>query len=259
MSLPILQDKVGSSLLVTINREARRNALSGDVAEALLASITAANADASVRSIVFRGAGTGAFSSGADLKERAAADAEGKWRLSRNLLAINRALLASPKASFAAISGWCLGGGLELALSCDFRISDGTGMFGWPEVKLGAYPGAGAAVLLPRLTGIQAAKRFLLSTRNIDANEALAIGLLDEVIQEASSVERCLKRASELEGVAPLAQAAIKASLQSTMNLPLSEAFDVDGQFRKPLEATQDYQEGIKAFFEKRKPRFTGA
>lgn len=259
MTQPVLQDRVGSTLLVTINREARRNALSGDVAEALLDGISAANTDAAIRSIVLRGAGTGAFSSGADLKERAAADAEGKWRLSRNLLAVNRALLDSPKISYAAISGWCLGGGLELALSCDFRISDATGMFGWPEVKLGAYPGAGAAVLLPRLMGSQAAKRFLLSTRNIDAKEAAAIGLVDNLADTTSAVELCLEWAQDLDGVAPLAQAAIKGSLRSTMHLPLAEAFEVDGAFRKPLEATEDYQEGIKAFFDKRKPRFTGA
>lgn len=258
MTQSILQERVGSTLLTTINREDRRNALSSDVAEGLMDAITAANADASIRSIVFRGAGSRAFSSGADLKERAAADAEGKWRLSRNLLAINRALLDSPKISYAAINGWCLGGGLELALACDVRVSDATGMFGWPEVKLGAYPGAGAAVLLPRVVGAQAAKRFLLTTRNIDAREAARIGLVDELVEGGSAVELCIELARELDAVAPLAQAAIKRSLQWTTHLPIEEGFDVDAAFRKPLEATEDYQEGIKAFFEKRKPQFTG-
>ncbi len=259
MNTPLLQEMIGSSLVVTINRPEKRNALSGDVANALMEAIEKANSDNSVRSVIFRGAGTGAFSSGADLKERAAATADEKWQLSRRLFEINRSILMSPKIFFAAVAGWCLGGGLELALSCDFRVSEESGIFGWPEVKLGAYPGAGAAVMLPRILGAQRAKSFLLSTTNIDARKAFEIGLVDYLAQDKSAFELCIELAGKLESVAPLAQAAIKASIQSTAGLPLDEAFSVDADLRRPLESTLDYSEGIRAFFEKRKPNFIGS
>lgn len=258
MTEPLLLDQQGSTLVVTINREQKRNALSGDVATALLQTIEETNGRRDVRAVILQGAGEAAFSAGADLKERAAADAEGKWRLSRNLLAVNKAILASPKIYFASIRGWCLGGGLELALSCDFRVADASAKFGWPEVKLGAYPGAGAAVLLPRIVGLQAAKRFLLSVGNLNAREALQIGLIDHLEEAGAALSACLERASGLCDVAPAAQGAIKASLQHTLHLPLDEAFAVDGSYRKPLEETRDYQEGIRAHFEKRKPVFDG-
>jgi enoyl-CoA hydratase/carnithine racemase len=165
----------------------------------------------------------------------------------------------SPKIFFAAITGWCLGGGLELALACDFRVAGRASVFGWPEVRLGAYPGAGAAVLLPRLLGVQKAKAMLLGTKNINAIEALQVGLVDYLADAQSAFELCRQHAQELEAIAPLAQAAIKASIRSTTGLPLEEALLVDAGFRRPLESTRDYQEGILAFYEKRKPNFTGS
>jgi enoyl-CoA hydratase/carnithine racemase len=225
----------------------------------LLRTIKDVEENRAVRRVVIQGAGQKAFSAGADLKERAAADEEQKWFLSRRLLDINKAILSSPKIFYASISGWCLGGGLELALACDFRIADSTARFGWPEVKLGAYPGAGAAVLLPRLIGAQRAKRFLLDPRNIDAAAAHEMGLIDDLAPDVGATDACLGRLEALDSIAPLAQAAIKATLQATMALPLEEALKVDGEFRRPLEATADYQEGIRAHFEKRKARFVGA
>jgi enoyl-CoA hydratase/carnithine racemase len=249
----------GSSLVLTLNRPDKHNALSGDIAEALLRTIKDLSDNRDIRGVVIQGAGAKAFSAGADLKERAAADEQQKWFLSRRLLDINKAILASPKIFYASISGWCLGGGLELALACDFRIADVTAKFGWPEVKLGAYPGAGAAVLLPRLIGAQRAKRFLLDPTNIDAAAAQHIGLVDDLADAGAATEVCLARLAVLESIAPLAQAAIKATLQANVALPLEEALKVDGEFRRPLEATADYQEGIRAHFEKRKARFVGA
>jgi enoyl-CoA hydratase/carnithine racemase len=259
MDTPLLQEMIGSALVLTINRPEKRNALSGGVANALMEAIEKANSNNSIRSVILRGAGTSAFSSGADLKERAAANADEKWQLSRRLFEINHSMLMSPKIFFAAIAGWCLGGGLELALSCDFRVSERSGVFGWPEVKLGAYPGAGAAVILPRILGVQRAKSFLLSTANIDSKKALEIGLVDYLAEEKSASDLCIELARELESIAPRAQGAIKASIRSTAGMPLDEAFSVDAEFRRPLESTIDYSEGIKAFFEKRKPNFIGS
>jgi enoyl-CoA hydratase/carnithine racemase len=259
MSDCLLSSTCDSTLVLTINRPDKRNALSGEVAQALVSVIAEANTNSAIRSVIIEGAGGKAFSAGADLKERASADAEQKWQLSRRLLDINKAILASPKIFYSSINGWCLGGGLELALACDFRIADHTAVFGWPEVKLGAYPGAGAAVLMPRLIGIQKTKQFLLGAKNINVDEALSIGLIDAVTEPGQATSVCLQRSAQLKAVAPLAQAALKASVYTTTSLSLEDAFAVDGQFRQPLEATQDYQEGIKAFFEKRAPKFMGA
>lgn len=258
MAEDLIQQRRGSTLVLTLNREDKRNALSSGLATSLTQAVDAAAEDSSVRSVVIQGAGDKSFSAGADLKERASADPDQKWQLSRCLFEINTKILQSPKIFYAAISGWCLGGGFELALACDFRFASPNAVFGWPELKLGAYPGAGAAVMLPRLVGLQTAKALLLNTANIDADRALALGLVDGVSRHGEAVEDCLQHSCRLEAIAPLAQAAIKRSLRSAFGRSLDEAFALDNEFRRPLESTADYAEGIEAFMQKRKPVFQG-
>lgn len=258
MSEVLIEQRRGSTLVLTLNRKDKRNALSTDLAIRLGNAVDAAAQDVSIRSVVIQGAGDESFCAGADLKERAAANPEQKWQLSRRLFDINRNILHSPKIFYAAISGWCLGGGFELALACDFRFVNPNAVFGWPELKLGAYPGAGAAVMLPRLVGLQKAKALLLNTNNIDAERALQLGLVDGLSLNGSALDDCVQHSSGLEAIAPLAQAAIKGSLRSTVGLPLEQSFSMDNEFRRPLESTEDYAEGIEAFAQKRKPVFRG-
>lgn len=254
----LLVERHGSALHLLLNRAEVRNALSGALAEAATAAVVEAIADEACRCIVIRGVG-GSFSAGTDLKERRPLDADGKWAQSRKLWALVKAILDSPKPVIAAIDGWCLGGGFELALACDLRLATEAAVFGFPEMTLGAYPGGGGAVLLPRLVGLAAARRLLFVSRRIGGAEARAIGAVDWLDADAEAMTaRLAEVAGEIEARSPLALQALKPVLRHAMDLPLDDAFAFDMAQRRPLEATEDYQEGLAAFFEKRTPRFVG-
>ncbi len=254
----LVVERAGPALHLVLNRPELRNAISSELAERATAEVVRAGSDPGCRVIVLRGAG-GCFSAGTDLKERRQLDADGKWAQSRKGWALVRAILDCPKPVVAAIDGWCLGGGFEQALACDLRIATEAATFGFPEMTLGAYPGGGGAVLLPRLVGIAAAKRLFFASRRISAKEAQAIGVVDWLeADEAAMHRRIATVVAEIEARAPLALAALKQVLKGVVDLPLDEAFRFDMQHRRPLEGTADYVEGIAAFFEKRTPKFVG-
>lgn len=254
----ILTEQKGSALILTLNRPEVLNALSMELAEELLNAVVAASDRRDVRAIIITGAGDKAFSAGIDLKQRRSLPAEGKWEQSRALWHVSQAIQRSPKAVIAAVGGWCLGGGFEIMLPCDLRIASDDAQFGWPEMTLGAYPGAGAAVLLPRLIGRSKAKKLFFTPRNIDAYEALAIGLVEELVPRAQLLETALAYVTEIERTSPLGLAAVKQVINQGADLPLLEATELDARLRRPLEGTRDYEEGIRAHFEKRKPVFRG-
>lgn len=248
----------GSVRLLTLDRPIAMNALSSALAKELFAAIQHASADPLVRTIVVTGAGDVAFSAGADLKERRTLSADGKWQQSRDLWNVNDACRRSPKAVIAAINGHCLGGGLELALHCDLRVAAETARFGFPEMTLGAYPGAGGAVILPRIIGEAKAKDFLFRGRRVDAAEALALGLVHQVVPASGLLAAALAMATEIETTAPLGLAAVKRLLDEGSDQTFEAASALDRSLRAPLDATDDYAEGIAAHFEKRKARFQG-
>jgi enoyl-CoA hydratase/carnithine racemase len=254
----ILTEQKGSALVLTLNRPEVLNALSMELAEELLKAVLAASERRDVRAIVITGAGDKAFSAGIDLKQRRDLSPDGKWEQSRALWHVSQAIQASPKAVIAAVGGWCLGGGFEIVLPCDLRIAADDAQFGWPEMTLGAYPGAGAAVLLPRLIGRSKAKKLFFTPRSIDAAEALAIGLVEEVVPREQLLETALAYVTEMERTSPLGLAALKQVINQGADLPLLEATELDARLRRPLEGTRDYEEGIRAHFEKRKPVFRG-
>jgi enoyl-CoA hydratase/carnithine racemase len=254
----ILTEQKGSALVLTLNRPEVLNALSMELAEELLNAVQDASERRDVRAIVITGAGDKAFSAGIDLKQRRDLSPEGKWEQSRALWHVSQAIQGSPKAVIAAIGGWCLGGGFEIALPCDLRIAADDAQFGWPEMTLGAYPGAGAAVLLPRLIGRSKANKLFFTPRRIDATEALSIGLVEEVVPREQLLETALAYVTEMERTSPLGLAALKQVINQGADLPLLEAAELDARLRRPLEATRDYEEGIRAHFEKRKPVFRG-
>lgn len=248
----------GSVRLLTLDRPTAMNALSSALAQELLAAIQEARADTTIRTVIVTGAGDAAFSAGADLKERRTLSADGKWQQSRDLWNVNDACRRSPKAVIAAVNGHCLGGGLELALHCDLRVAADTARFGFPEMTLGAYPGSGGAVILPRIIGEAKARDFLFRARRVGAAEALAIGLVHRVVPAAALMETALAMASEIETTAPLGLAAVKRLLDEGSGLSFEAASALDRSLRAPLDDTSDYAEGIAAHFEKRKPRFRG-
>jgi len=254
----LLTEHKGTSLVLTLNRPEVMNALSSELAQQLLAAVQAAGERRDVRSIVICGAGDKAFCAGTDLKQRRDLTPDEKWAQSRTLWDVNQAIWNSPKAVIAAIGGWCLGGGLELALYCDLRIAAEDARFGWPEMTLGAYPGGGGAVMLPRIVGRAKAKQMLFTARRIGAAEALELGLVERVVARAQLLDTALELAQEMEATSPLGLAAVKQAINGGADLPLAQAAALDQSLRRPLEDTRDYEEGIRAHFEKRKPLFRG-
>jgi len=130
--------------------------------------------------------------------------------------------------------------------------------FSWPEMTLGAYPGSGTLMILPRIIGRAKAKELLFTARQIDAKEALAIGVVDRVVPRGELLHSALGWCQEIEKTSPLGLAAVKRSINDGADLPWHEAAELDQKLRRPLEATRDYEEGIRAHFEKRKPEFRG-
>jgi enoyl-CoA hydratase len=157
-----------------------------------------------------------------------------------------RAIANSPVPVVAAIDGWCLGAGLEMALACDLRLASDAARFGFPEMALGTYPGAGGAVLLPRVVGPARALSLLLSTQRLDAAQALDAGLVTSVVPRASFEEAVRARVEEICGISPAAIRAVRESVRRSVLLPLDEAFEMDQGLRRPLDASDDHRQAVQ-------------
>lgn len=244
--------------MLTMNRPEAMNALSTALVQALKDAVNEAGSRRDVRAVIITGAGEKAFSAGTDLKERRTLSQDEKAAQSRSLLDVSMAMWKSPKPFIAAIRGWCLGGGAELALACDLRIAADDARFGFPEMTLGAYPGSGGPVTLSRLVGSANAKDLLFTARRFDADEAATRGIVQRVVPAASLLDAALAWAMEIESTSPLAIAALKKSINEGSVMSLADAAEFDQSLRRPLDATRDYEEGMLAHFEKRKPVFRG-
>ena len=249
----------GPARVFTLNRPDALNAISGELAAQLLDAVAAAEADAGTRVVVVTGAGSKAFCAGADLKERRTMTADEKWAQAFALWRVNEAIWRSPKSFVAAVNGWCLGGGFELALYCDLRIASDKARFGFPEMTLGAFPGAGGAVVLPRLIGRAAARPFLYLARQVGAADALKLGILEQATSPDELMPAAIALANQIaDSTSPLGFANAKVLLNGGADLEFGAAAELNQSLRRPLEATADYEEGLRAHFEKRKPRFIG-
>ncbi len=248
----------GPVCTLAIARPEQLNALTNAVLAGLLDALEAACKDKAVRAVVITGAGDKAFCAGIDLAERGGLDEAGKAAQSQAVLRLVRAVHDAPKPVIASIGGWCLGAGLELALGCDIRIASQAARFAFPEMSLGAYPGGGGAVLLPRVIGRAKALDWLMAPRRLDAAEALAMGLVTRVVAADELAAATRKLAADTAQLAPRAAAALKASINQGLDLPLPQAFDADQALRRPLDATRDYLEGLTAAREKRPAQFIG-
>lgn len=257
MGIVITEEKDGI-LLLTLNRPEVRNAISSELAEQLTLRITEAGTRRDIRAVVVTGAGDQAFSAGTDLKERRRLDANGKWLQRTKGWNLNRAVWESPQPIIAAVNGWCLGGGFELALFCDLRIASESAVFSFPEMKLGAFPGSGGALILPRLIGRSRAKAIFYTGKRVTAGEALRLGLVEQVVPKDQLLRSALSLAEEMKQTSPLGLAGLKKVVNGGTDLPFSTAMELNDVVRRPLEATKDYEEGIRAFFEKRTPVFRG-
>ena len=244
--------------LVTIDNPPM-NALSSALLGELEAEIEALDADADVRAIVLRGAGERAFVAGADIKEfPALRESATEGGSARGIQRVGHRMDAADTPFVAAIRGFCLGGGLELAMCCDVRICAVDAKLGQPEIKLGLIPGGGGTQRLPRLVGHGRAMLLNLTGEFVDAETAYAWGLVERVVPVDELEDAALSVAGQIAAQSPHAIAVLRELARTTRDLPLEEGLrrEADGFVRCLRSA--DGAEGVAAFIEKRAPTFTG-
>lgn len=240
----------------TLNRPQQLNALNGALIEALGTMVEEVQTRDEVRVVVLTGSGEKAFVAGADIKEFADFDSAAGRRLAEHGQRILfDAIALSAKPFVAAIGGFALGGGLELALACQVRVASDNARMGLPEVTLGLIPGYGGTQRLSRIVGRGRAMEMILSARMVKADEALAMGLVSSVVNREGLMEEALRMANAMGANSPKAlQAAIRAVQAS--GTPEGYAVEID-QFGRCF-SNEDFKEGVAAFLEKRKPEFPG-
>lgn len=243
---------------VTIDRPEARNALSKAVNLELLRVAWDLGEDASVRAIVLTGAGDVAFSAGADLKERKGVAAADTPPFIDAISGAIDAWARIPRPTIAAMNGSAYGGGLELALACDFRVAVEHAEMGLTEVRLGIMPGAGGTQRLPRLVGVAAAKEMILLGRRISARRAHEIGLVNCVVEAGKLADAVGRMLGELAGCAPLSVAKAKEAIDRGVDLPIDEALELERACYDVTLFSEDRNEGLAAFAERRPPRFQG-
>ncbi len=243
---------------ITIDRPEKLNALDAGVIAALERAFEAAASDADTRVVVLTGAGPKAFVAGADIGELRGLDPAEAEAFVRRGHALMARIENLGKPVIAAINGFALGGGCELALACTLRIAANTALLGLPEVKLGLIPGYGGTQRLARLVGRGRALQMMLTGEPVKAGEALFMGLVNEVAEPEELQATVLAMARKLASGAPLAMNAIMDSVNQGADLPLAEGIAVETAQFVTVCATEDMREGTGAFLDKRKPVFTG-
>lgn len=259
MATFISTEHEGAVALVTIDNPPL-NALSSALVQELQAELGRLDGDDATRAIVLRGAGERAFVAGADIKEFPALreSGGGEGGAARGIHSLGHRMDAARTPVVAAIKGFCLGGGLELAMCCDVRICADNAMFGQPEVKLGLIPGGGGTQRLPRLVGVGRANLLNLGGEFIDAATAYDWGLVEKVVPLDDLIPAATAVAATFAARSPHAVAVLRELSLTTRDLSLEEGLlrEADG-FRRCL-LSEDGQEGVAAFVEKREPHFTG-
>jgi 2-oxoglutaroyl-CoA hydrolase len=240
---------------ITLDVPGKMNRVSMDARDQLAAVFAELGAEDAIRVIVLTGAGDRAFTAGGDIPGFLERSPEHLSRLAWNVAAAERC----PKPVIARIRGYCLGVGLELALACDFRIAADDAVLGLPEIGLGMIPGSGGTQRLARMIGIGRAKDVIMRRKRIGADEALALGLVSEVVAPEeldAAVERAV---DDLLRLSPLSLAMAKRVLNHVYDSPLAIGLELEGLAYGLLRSTHDFREGVEAFVEKREPRFEGA
>jgi enoyl-CoA hydratase len=243
--------------VLTLNRPEAMNAFDDALLVELAAALDELEADEALRAVVVTGAGR-AFGTGAALDQMAARDAAANAAYNLRVVAAIERLAALPVPTIAAVGGYALGGGLELALACSIRVAARDAQLGLPEVRLGILPGAGGTQRLPRLIGTGAALRLLLTGARIDGDEALRLGVVDAVCPPGEALESALVIAREIAAAAPLAVRAVLASVREGADLPLDAALARTREHLEGLLATADAAEGFRAFLDRRPAGFSG-
>jgi len=255
-SSSLVEHSVDERVLVCrLNRPEARNALSPEVMEELAAAVEAGDADPEVRCIVIAGSDE-VFASGADIG--ALPDRTFQESLIHPSAGFWRRLAACRTPIVAAVSGWALGGGCELALVCDMIVASETAVFGQPEITLGIIPGGGGTQRLTRLVGKQRAMDLVLTGRRFDAAEAERIGLVNEVCKQREWMERALELAHRVAKRPPIATRLAKQAVLAADETALSAGLEMERRLYELSMATEDRVEGMQAFLDKRAPEFRG-
>jgi len=254
----ILYEAADGIATVTVNRADVLNALSASTVRELDHAFAAAESDESVRVLIVTGAGEKSFVSGADISELANLDPIAGRRTCEFGQSVFRRLETMGKPSIAAINGYALGGGCELAMSCTIRIAADTAKLGLPEVTLGVIPGYAGTQRLPRIVGRGTAMDLILTGRAIDAQEALRVGLVSQVVPLSDLMETARKTALRILRNGPLAIRAAMEAVDRGLDVGLEDGCRMEASLFALLCATGDMREGLKAFLEKRKPDFKG-
>src|SRR5262245_22815934 len=253
----LLYEMDGPLALITMNRPDKMNAVSLTLLDGLHAAVAQAAADTTVRVIAITGAGDKAFASGSDLSEVLHRDFA--KALEPIVQGLADRLERTPKPTIAAINGVCYGGGLEVALGCDLRVASTNARFATPEGKLGITPGGGATARLPRIVGRGWGMEMLLMGEPIDAERALAIGLVTRLVPPDQLLTEVRKMAAHLATFAPFVPRTMKAMVHAGMEASLAGALMLEKYAQGALVQTADKIEGISAFLEKRPPNFKGS
>ncbi len=244
--------------MVTVDRPEALNALDRPTLMELRDSLHAVAHDDDVRVVVLTGAGERAFVAGADIKYMSALSVLEAREWGGFGQACAHLLETMPKPTIAAVNGFALGGGCELALACDLRFASASARLGQPEVNLGIIPGWGGTQRLARVSGLGFAKELVLTGRLVDAAEAERRGLVNAVYEPGELMEKTLERARELASRSPVALAYAKEALNLALQASHEANLTQEGSFFSMLFSTEDQKEGMSAFVEKREPRFSG-
>ena len=251
----ILLEKKGLIAVATINRPKALNALNSEVLTDLDELVSAVKADADIRALVITGSGEKAFVAGADIGEMSTLTKEGGEAFGKHGNNVFRAIETLPIPTIAAVNGFALGGGCELAMCCDFRICSDNAMFGQPEVGLGITPGFSGTQRLPRRVGIAKAKELIFSGKVIGAAEAEKIGLVNAVYAPEELIPGAIAMAKSFTANAPIAVKYSKACIDRGMQMDIDDGIALENELFAMCFATADQKEGMSAFVEKRKEK----
>jgi enoyl-CoA hydratase/carnithine racemase len=243
----------GHVATITLNRPHKLNAVTPDMADAIVAAVETVNASDEIRCVIVTGAGERAFCAGSDIKELDTYETPWQFRNRPDYCDAMRRLL---KPTIAAINGYALGGGLETAMSCDIRIAADNAQFAAPEIKLGWIGGGGMATFLAHSIGASNAALMLMTGDPIPAEKALAWGLVSEVVPQAELIDRARAIARTIASRAPIAAETAKLNLRAAYSMPQEKAIEYERDLQTICFATADALEGRMAFKEKRVPHF---
>jgi enoyl-CoA hydratase len=258
MSLTLIYEKQETIGILTINRPEKMNALSNQLTSELKAILDEIEQDDKLRVLIITGAGDKAFMAGADINELVIRDAQMGRKVSKERQDLFSRIENLAVPVIAAVNGYALGGGLELALACSIRLCSEAAQFGAPEVKLGIIPGDGGTQRLPRIVGPGRAMEMVLTGDFIDAGEAFRIGLVNKVVPHQDLMEEAKKLAGRIAARPPLAVQYAKEAVNRSIGSGMESGYALESYLHALSCTTEDKKEGVSAFLEKRKGRFKG-